>query len=260
MKPSKEYFIWCDESLKRGKYFSNFYGGLMVRSVDIEEVQSKLRAVVETIGIQEEIKWQKVDPVKLPAFEAMMDTLFDLVEADKIKIRIMFTQNSKVPIGLNKEQKEKGYFLLYYQFFKHVFGFKYSNDSENPIYLRAHFDFLPDTISKSKQFKEHIKGLERNKGFKDAKIKLRTDQIVEIDSKKHLPLQFLDVVLGSIQFRLNDKHKLIPTGKKRRGKRTIAKEKLYKHINKRISKTKPRFNVGMSTAIINQTDIWEMPY
>ena len=35
-------------------------------------------------------------------------------------------------------------------------------------------------------------------------------------------------------FRLNDKHKIKPPGQRTRGKRTIAKERLYKHISQRI--------------------------
>lgn len=29
---AKEYSIWCDESIKKGKYFSNFYGGVLIES------------------------------------------------------------------------------------------------------------------------------------------------------------------------------------------------------------------------------------
>ncbi len=29
-----QYIIYCDESVKRGDYFSNFYGGALVRSND----------------------------------------------------------------------------------------------------------------------------------------------------------------------------------------------------------------------------------
>lgn len=33
---AQEYLIYCDESAKTGKYFSNFYGGALIRSTDIE--------------------------------------------------------------------------------------------------------------------------------------------------------------------------------------------------------------------------------
>jgi hypothetical protein len=257
---SKEYFIWCDESIKKGTYFSNFYGGVLIQSKDFKGVLTALNKIVKTIKIVEEIKWAKVDMYKLKAFIALMDIFFKLVKANKIKVRIMFTQNAKVPTGLAKEHLENEYFLLYYQFFKHSFGLKYSNDINKPIHIRAHFDNMPDTFSKRQQFKEYIKGLESTKDFNDVKIKIRKQDIVEVDSKLHLPLQFLDVVLGAMQFRLNNMHKEKPLGQKRRGKRTIAKEKLYKHILKNIKSIRPSFNIGISTGVEKIEDRWNHPY
>lgn len=54
-----------------------------------------------------------------------------------------------------------------------------------------------------------------------------------------------------MQFRLNDLHKAIPEGKKRRGNRTIAKEKVYKYINNRIQIFYPNFNIGITTSLHN---------
>ncbi len=73
-------------------------------------------------------------------------------------------------------------------------------------------------------------------------------------------MQCLDIVLGSMAFRLNDMHKEKPEGQKRRGKKTIAKEKLYKHINKYIREIKPGFNIGISTGTNSGFDKWEHPY
>jgi len=71
--------------------------------------------------------------------------------------------------------------------------------------------------------------------------------ISEIKSHNHILLQSLDLILGAMQFRLNDKHKEKPQGSPTRGKRTIAKEKVYKHINKKIRDIYPNFNIGIST-------------
>ena len=258
---SKAYFIWCDESLKSGIYYSNFYGGVLVESKNIQLVNNKLQSVVDKIKITEEIKWGKVDAYKLPAFMELMNVFFDLVKKGKIKVRIMFRQTAHVAVGLTPNHSENEFLLLYYQFLKHSFGLPYSRVAPtNHVHLRLHFDNLPDTISKVQQFKEYIKGLERLKPFQDAKIKIRKEDIVEIDSKEHLPLQFLDVILGAMQFRLNNMHKLKPDGKKRRGKRTIAKEKLYKHINQKICTLRNRFNIGMTTGSKNKTDYWNHSY
>lgn len=256
----KEFNIWCDESVKKGEYYSNFYGGVLIQSKDKDNVIKELRRVADKIGITEEIKWGKVDDVKLPAFIALMDAFFKLVKKNKIKVRIMFTQNAKVPKGLSKHHIDNEYFLLYYQFFKHAFGLKYANPSAQSVHIRAHFDYLPDTNSRKQQFKEYIKGLESTKDFKDARLKIRKEDIVEINSKDHLPLQLLDVVLGAMQFRLNNKHKLKPEGKKRRGKKTVAKEKLYKYILKKIRAIRPGFNIGISTGLNDFEERWNQPY
>ena len=64
-----------------------------------------------------------------------------------------------------------------------------------------------------------------------------------------------------MQFRLNDKHLEKPPGANQRGKRTIAKEKLYKHINKRIREIYPNFNVGVNTSDRGEvTNRWKDPY
>ena len=70
----------------------------------------------------------------------------------------------------------------------------------------------------------------------------------------------MDIVLGSMAFRLNDLHKVIPEGELQRGKRTIAKEKLYKYINSRIRKIYPGFNIGESTGVFEIGDRWTHPY
>ena len=257
---NKEYIIWCDESVKKGEFYSNFYGGVLIKSRDYEHVNKTLEKIVNKIGIYEEIKWQKVDSVKLPAFIALIDKFFNLVKSKKVKVRIMFRQNAYIARNLTIEHEINEYFLLYYQFVKHAFGLKYSNKTKRNVYLRIYFDYLPDTISKCQQFKEYIKGLESSKDFIDAGIKIRKEDVTEVDSKKHLILQMLDVVLGSIQFRLNDKHLQKIPSKRRRGKKTIAKEKLYEHINKKIREIRPGFNIGVSTSTPLVEDRWENAY
>lgn len=261
MPKNKEITIWCDESIKKGKYYSNFYGGALVKSEHHSEVLNTLKAVVKQQNILDEIKWQKVNEFRLQNYIVLIDTFFDLIKANKIKIRIMFTQNATVAKGLNEMQYRNEYFLLYYQFFKHIFGLQYANESQvENLHVRAYFDFLPDTLAKRQQFKEYIKGLESIKSFNDARVKLRKQDITEVESKAHLPLQFLDIILGSMAFRLNNMHKEKLPNTNKRGKRTIAKEKLYKHILSKIKELRPNFNIGVSTGTDILEERWEHPY
>lgn len=62
-------------------------------------------------------------------------------------------------------------------------------------------------------------------------------------------------------FRLNDKHKEKPPGQQRRGKRTIAKEKLYEFIRAQICRLYPRFNIGETTGKGGEwANLWNHPY
>jgi hypothetical protein len=141
--------------------------------------------------------------------------------------------------------------LLYYQFIKHAFGLAYADDShsQETIKIRLYLDKLPDTKEKAAQFKQYLVGLNEYKQFKNRGIYIDPQQIAEVTSHQHKILQGLDIVLGSIQFRLNDGHKEKPEGARFRGKRTIAKERLYRHTNQRIRQIYPRFNIGVSTGI-----------
>lgn len=241
------FHIWCDESDKSGKFFSNFYGGVLVRQENLEEVQEEIQKSLNGQNLYKEIKWQKVTDQYLSKYKAVMDTFFKLVEQDKIKVRIMFTSNANRPVNIERTQRKNSYFLLYYQFFKHAFGFKFCNYTDEEVRLRINFDYLPDTKEKRSEFKRYIYRLQHQEEFKKSKIVIDKDHIAEVDSRKHYLLQCMDVVLGSMSFRLNDKHKCIPDGKSRRGKKTIAKERLYKHILSNIRKMRANFNVGITT-------------
>ena len=71
----------------------------------------------------------------------------------------------------------------------------------------------------------------------------------------------MDIILGAMNFKLNNMDKEKMLGSSRRGKRTIAKEKLYKNILNNIKTIYPNFNVGISTSYRNDvTNNWKDPY
>jgi len=255
-KSAKEYFIWCDESDRKGKYFSHFYGGILVKSDDLKEVHTTLRKTCLRLHLFDELKWHKVSQHYVQKYIQVMDAFFDCVKENKVKVRIMFTQNSNAAKG----SKNNDFFILYYQFIKHAFGLAFHDNMDEEIYLRLYFDHLPDSLAKRQIFKEYIKRLPGRSSFGLPGIKIRRQDVAEVDSKKHLLLQMLDIVLGSVCFRLNNKHKELPSGEKRSGKRTSAKEKLYKHINRRIREIYPRFNIASNTAGTKEESNWENAY
>jgi len=252
--------IYCDESIKQGKYYGNFYGGALVFSKHQSEVLNGLKVKKEELFGSGEVKWSKVSPLYLDKYKEMMKVFFDFIEADKVKLRVMFTKNSHIPIGLTAEQIKNDYFILYYHFLKYAFGLRYSNQSEAPFYLRLYFDQLPDTKSKIQTFKGFIHNLQNLDEFKKANICIRHDDIAEINSKQHVILQCCDVVTGAMQFRLNDLHKEKPDGQRCRAKKTIAKDSLYKYIRGRIGKIYPGFNIGDSTGRRELNSLWIHQY
>ena len=70
----------------------------------------------------------------------------------------------------------------------------------------------------------------------------------------------MDVILGAICFKLNEKDKLKKEGENKVGKRTIVKLKLYRHINARIREIYPNFNIGVTTPIRLPSDSWTQVY
>lgn len=259
-----EYIIWCDESERTGELYSNFYGGALVESTHVQYIIDRLNKKKEELNLFSEIKWIKITEAYQQKYIDILDDFFSLIEQGHIKIRIMFTDNARVPVGITKEQKENEYFLLYYQFIKHAFGLlRVSHEFGTKLHIN--FDKIPDSKAKSDDFKGHIFGL--NYFFNKSGVFLSRDSISEVDSKSHVVLQCLDIILGSMAFKLNKKHLAKAPDSMRRGKKTRAKEAVYKFINSKIQSLYKnyKFNIGISTGMrippyVMETAPWEMPY
>jgi len=257
MKREKEYIIFCDESDSEGTYFSNFFGGVIVGAADHDEISRQLNWLKSQLNLYGEVKWSKVTERYLDKYKALMDRFMDLVVAGTLKIRIMFTQNAYQAKGLSADHLDNTYFLLYYQFIKHGFGLSLIPSDGQMTHIRLYFDQFPHTREKVVRFRGFLLGLNDNYKFRNARIRFRSEDIAEVRSHDHVLLQCLDIVLGAMNFRLNDKHKEKPPGQRLRGKRTRAKEQLYKFLLDKIRQMRPNFNIGVSTAGNEQ---WETGY
>ncbi|TAE02079.1 MAG: hypothetical protein EAZ97_02775 [Bacteroidetes bacterium] len=250
------YYIWCDESVKNGKLFSDFYGGILVNSKDFETIKTVLEAEFALSKLGTELKWTKINEFQAEGYMHMMDVFFSYIELAQVKVRIMFTENRFQKMLVSKYERENKFHLLYYQFVKHAFGLKFIDHQENS-FLEFFFDKIPDKDEKNEIFKNYIFSLQRLPEFQKAKICIEPDAIAEVESHKHILLQCLDVVLGAMAFRLNKMHLEKPEGSKKRGRRTIAKEKVYKYILQKIKNIYPNFNIGISTGLqANKANLW----
>lgn len=252
-------YIWLDESDRHGEFYSNFYGGILVPSRYYPEVLARMRMVVEELGITDEIKWQKVNEYHYDKYVRLIDELFDLAKEGKLKIRIFFRHNQYAPSRLTQEERKADYPMLYYQFIKYAFGLPYADKGELDS-LTLYLDEIPLRQSERDEFISHIRGLAKDPVLNKIGLSIAEDGIIEVDSKRHLPLQFMDVVLGAICFKLNEKDKLKSEGENKVGKRTLLKLKLYKHINARIRDIYPNFNIGITTPIRVPSDSWRQVY
>ena len=252
-------FIWLDESDRHGEYYSNFYGGILVHSRHYREVIERMRTIVQEVGIVDEIKWQKVNRYHYEKYVRLVDELFNLAKEDKLKIRIFFRHNQYAPLRLSPEERKADYPMLYYQFIKYAFGLPYAEKGELDS-LTLYLDEIPLRQNDRDEFIFHLRGLAKDPMLKKKGLKIADDGIVEVDSKQHLPLQFMDVILGAICFKLNEKDKLKSEGENKVGNRTLLKLKLYKHINARIREIYPNFNIGITTPIRVPSDSWRQVY
>lgn len=257
----KEYWIFCDESVQEGLKFSNFFGGAIVPAARHAAVENQLRIAKAEIGFLKELKWQRVTEQWLEGYQRMITAFFDVLRAGDLRVRIMFRASDGGLPNPSRAQRDESYFKLYYQFIKHSFGLAFIPDRKDGTRLRLFFDQFPHTRERVTQFKGFLGGLPEAAKLRHAGLQLWPDHITEVDSSEHVILQCVDLVLGAMAFRLNDLHLVKADGQRERGKRTLAKDRLYRHILKEIRTLKPSLNPKISTAAEPFPEgAWSMPY
>ena len=258
--PESEHILFCDESDSTGKYFSNFYGGVMVGASQYQRITDFLNNEKQRLGFYGEVKWSKVSEFYRNRYIALARSFFREVAAGHLRVRIMFTQNAVAAKGLTREQINSTYFRLYHQFAKHAFGLRHRPLTEGPAKLRLYFDEFPETREAVAQFRGLILGLQADSLVRRTGLTIKAEDIAEVRSHDHVLAQCLDLVLGSMSFRLNDKHLERPPGARRRGKKTIAEEAVYKAIHAETRAIRPGFNIGVSTGTVHLSERWTLPY
>lgn len=258
----KHYIIYADESDKKGRFYSNFFGGVILSASDRQQINQELNETKASLGLLHEVKWQYVDQSCVDRYIEFIKKYFLFIATSRLKVRIMFTQNLRAPTNLKQRHLDDQYFLLYYQFIKHAFGLKYSDHSPmRHVFISILADQIPDTNERVERFKDYLCRIPNSAFLNHTHVYIPRSGIADVDSKEHVILQGLDLILGSMCSRLNEKLKEIPVGKRRRGKRTVAKEILYKAINREIRAIYPNFNVGVGTAChYGPSDRWTHPY
>lgn len=256
-----EYTIYCDESISKDRKFGDFFGGCIVNNNELLKIEAALNQCKTENHLDGEIKWTKLTAPYLEKYEAVIHLFFEYVRAGKIRVRIMF-RSMKDRYEDSSQEKGTKYFKLYYQFIKHGFGLLQTAGME-PFNLRIYLDQMPNKKTECDRFKQFLFEIPQTKAYLEsgAVARIKRDQIAEVSSHDHVLLQCTDIVLGAMQFRLNEHHLDKPDGQLMRGKKTIAKEKLYKMILSEIQTMHSNFNIGISTGSRGyKNPHWESPY
>jgi hypothetical protein len=58
--PKRHLIIYCDESAKKGRHFSNFYGGALIRANDRDAIEALLVSTKNNLNLFNELKWQRI--------------------------------------------------------------------------------------------------------------------------------------------------------------------------------------------------------
>ena len=259
----REFILYADESTQKGAHYSSFFGGLLISSQMSGPVSSALAAEKQRLNLHNEVKWQKVSQNYLVKYKLLLSRFFEFVQADIIKVRIMFIPNSRIPQRLSKHHRANKYNLLYYQFIKHAFDFRYCDLGPGKISLQIRLDDLPGTPQQKRVFFDFLYGLNNTSmeflAERGARIYIPEDGIGEIDSRDNDLLQCLDVVLGAMQFRLNRGYAVINPETGKRASKTIAKDELSTHILNLVRDIIPNFQPEVSTWVSPELR-WRLSY
>lgn len=107
----KEFILFCDESDRHGKYYSNFYGGVIVGSSQYQRATKCLNDKKAELNLYQEVKWEKVTAQYLDKYIALIRAFFQEIAQKSVRVRIMFRQNAYLPRGLSREQVDWEYYL-----------------------------------------------------------------------------------------------------------------------------------------------------
>lgn len=258
----KAVHIFCDESDDKGPIFSNFYGGILIRDQHLANVRGILQGFKDTNGITGEMKWSKINKQNFEQYIGFTEKIFDFIDSDTIKARILFTENKKTPISVVQYEPEFRFTRLYYQFIKHSFGLKYCNrGNPQPVMVHIGFDNLPINSNQKHVFKDFITAIPQLADFYEANVIIKRENIREYESHEEVLAQAVDLILGGVQFRLNKKHAARDPATGKIGLKTKAKIKVYEYLAQRMGRTRRFFNLGISTGLdLDHTNKWKHSY
>ena len=245
------YIIVSDESTRKGKNYSYFFGGCILKENEYDRISLTLNLLKNNYNLHE-IKRQKINEYNVDKYISIIEAFFDYIKAGLVKVRIMYAPNNQLN-GYRNGQIDT-YEKFYYIFIKNAFSLF---EAQENIFLRLFLDELPESLQKNNKLKICLsKGILKI-SFSESvsnKVLLYKSRIEEVKSENHIILQCIDVILGVIDFYLNTSED------EKRSKRGQAKMKIMEVIMKNIYYICPTFSFVKSTGYFKTYKSWLFPY
>lgn len=243
------YIITSDESIKKGKLYSYFFGGCLVKESEYDKINDLLNMYKTSLGFNE-IKRSKITRLNAPEYIKILDLFFTFVKSGQIKVRIMYAPNNE--LNHFRHGQDEIYCKFYYTFLKLAFSIFYAKEN---IVLRLILDELPESPTVRTNFKNGlVKNFYKISQNNNSKVIIYKNRIQEANSKEHTILQCVDIIIGVIEFYLN--HSGEPQTIKGE-----AKLKIFNHIYENYIKYFiPNFSFLKSTGYFNCYKSWLAPY
>lgn len=259
--PDKETIVYCDTSATAGDRYSNFVGVLLIGSGHLDGTLGALRMLHQRIGITETLKWSSVNGDNLRHCQQMTSALFHCIREGHVKLRLFYRAN-RTPLTPALEERIGGVpSQLLLRLLGQGVGFQHRSRTPSPLRLRLYFGSFPRTRPQISQFRRCFMQLQEDPKWAPLCLQVREQDISGVAQADHLFLQLLDLVLGSLNYRVNVATVAGLIGSRQAGTQPQAKRRLSFHVSTLFQQLQPGYNPRISTpnrdALMH---FWTLPY
>ena len=89
------YIIVSDESTRKGKNYSYFFGGCILKENEYDRISLTLNLLKNNYNLHE-IKRQKINEYNVDKYISIIEAFFDYIKAGLVKVRIMYAPNNQL--------------------------------------------------------------------------------------------------------------------------------------------------------------------
>ena len=204
------YSVISDESERKGRRYSYFYGGLLIPNASIPECRFLLSAVALSCRIKGEIKWTKTSLHNVEAYMQMASTFLMLVEEGSCRLRVAYNSNDHLHAASAKRGTSKALYLkLYHNFLLNGFSLRWANLPPKSKDLFFLMDRLPVGADDGETFATTLSKIPNQWALgrckvPDSPFTVHHKNVSEIESSTCLLLQMVDMMTGAMYSLANE--------------------------------------------------------